>query len=140
MENLKASSNEFLLERSLSDTHKVNQQWASKIELWKLELTFFQKLLDIYGPNCENIDQKKEMDHFQNLLIYYSGELLDQYNQKVRRHEKLLKIIVSDPKTNEEPSYRNEHIELENEINAFIKEFINYKKEFYSFMEKLMYW
>lgn len=138
MENLKSASTDYLLGRSLIETHKVSTELLSDIELWKVELRFFQKLMDLYSVNCETVDQKKELSHFQNLLIYYDGELLDQYRQRIRRHDKFLAEILDHRANGTEEEYRVEQTELENDLEAFIREFRNYKKEFYSFLEKLM--
>ena len=94
--------------------------------------------MDQYSVNCETVDQKKELGHFQNLLIYYDGELLDQYRQRIRRHDKFLAEIFDHKTSRSEEEYRAEHTELTNDLEAFILEFRNYKKEFYSFFEKLI--
>ena len=67
--------------------------------------------MDQNSVNCDTIDQKKELDHFQKL------------DNKTKRTEE---------------EYRVEHTELENDLEAFIREFRNYKREFYFFVEKLI--
>ena len=46
MDNLKMASSEWLLGRSLSEAHLVSKELLSDIELWQVELSFFQKLMD----------------------------------------------------------------------------------------------
>lgn len=109
MENLKMASSEWLLGRSLSETCLVSKELLSDIELWKVELSFFQKLMDQNIVNCDTIDQKKELDHFQKL----------------------------DNKTKlTEEEYRVEHTELENDLEASIREFGNYIKRDLLFCRK----
>ncbi|MDN5205055.1 hypothetical protein QQ008_26940 [Fulvivirgaceae bacterium BMA10] len=136
MENLKQANNDFLLQRSLDDLHTTSKKWLSQIDFWKDELHFFQKLLDINAGKAIDQDQKKQIDHFQNLIIYYSGELLDEYHQKVRRHEKKLETLLLSVKENEQ-AYREEHITIHDEIESFEKQFQEYKRELFSFIESL---
>ena len=109
MDNLKMASSEWLLGRSLSEAHLVSKELLSDIELWKVGLSFFQKLMDQISVNCDTIDQKKELDHFQKL------------DNKTKRTEE---------------EYRVEHTELENDLEAFIRELRNYKKRVLLFCRK----
>ena len=81
MEQLTSAGSDYLLEIGLESLHKDSKVWKSRIEMWKRELVFFQRLLDSYSNKFENPEDKKAEDHFQNLIIYYNGELLDEYKQ-----------------------------------------------------------
>ena len=138
MEMLKKPLAEYLLDRSLEELHQESVKWVSDIELWKIELNFFQKLLDKHSLEFETVDEKKEIDHYQNLITYYGGELLDEFKQLVRRHENnLAKEYAMNGKANED-EYRAKHQDLLLRIYAFDTEFKAYKAEFFGFIEKVL--
>ena len=137
MENLKATTTEFLLRESLMDLHKTSKQWVSEVDLWKLELDFFQKLLDYNAHKVTTYKGKKTIGHLQNLITYYQGELLDEFAKAVRKHEKYLNRIITGEITNEE-SYRVKHDIIDDKISSFRDGFKGYKSELFQFISELM--
>ncbi len=138
MEQLHESGSDYLLEIGIEELHKESNVWISRIELWKRELNFFQKLLDAYSMKFSDMEDKKEVDHFQNLIIYYNGELLDEYKQSTRRHEKHLANMFSTGDTLNEIIYRNSHRELKEKVDSFDETFRKYKQDFFNLMEKVI--
>lgn len=140
MEQLTNAGSDYLLEIGLETLHKDSKVWKSRIEMWKRELIFFQKLLDSYSLKFDSPEDKKEEDHFQNLIIYYNGELLDEYKQAARRQEKRLAEMMGDERPDhvDESEYRNQHIELKKKVDSFDKQFRKYKHEFFNFIEKVL--
>ena len=140
MEQLTNAGSDYLLEIGLETLHKDSKVWKSRIEMWKRELGFFQKLLDSYSRKFDSPDDKKEEDHFQNLIIYYNGELLDEYKQAARKQEKrLAQMIAKDsPDQMDEAEYRNQHIDLKKKFDSFDRQFRKYKHEFFDFIEKVL--
>jgi hypothetical protein len=105
--------------------------------LWKRELAFFQKLLDQYAAKFSTTEDKKKLDHFQNLIIYYRGELIDSLSTRLRLHEKkLAEMLESRDETKTE--YFKEHGGLMNELEALNTQFVQYKEELFEFIEKVM--
>ncbi len=138
MENLKEANTDFLLEIGLESLHQESSKWISEINLWKLELSFFQKLLDKYSKNFSTEKQRKELDHFQNLITYYNGELLDQFMQKIRKHEKSLVGELKNDIKIDETIYRKKHWEIANEIKSLAGEYYHNKKNFFKFIESVL--
>ncbi|GJM27632.1 MAG: hypothetical protein DHS20C17_02670 [Cyclobacteriaceae bacterium] len=137
MENLKATTTEFLLREGLMDLHKTSKQWVSEVDLWKLELDFFQKLLDSNAHKVTTYKGKKTIGHLQNLITYYQGELLDEFAKAVRKHEKYLnRVIVGEGASDE--SYRVKHDIIDDKINSFKEGFKSYKSELFKFISELM--
>ncbi|HEX5172309.1 MAG TPA: hypothetical protein VFW11_24205 [Cyclobacteriaceae bacterium] len=132
------SSTEFLLPPGLGDLHQKTLTWESNIELWKRELTFFQKLIAEYGTQLQLRDHIKEREHFKMLLNYYKNQLMNTYSGKMIRHEEKLKSLMSDGMRQEESKYRDEHHELERQINTFEKELQCFKHELYLLIEKVL--
>jgi hypothetical protein len=140
MEQISNAGSDYLLEVGLETLHKDSKVWMSRIELWKRELRFFQKLLDSYSPKFVSHEDKKAEDHFQNLIIYYNGQLLDEYKQAARRQSKRLAGLVDVGNTEQldESEYRNHHIDLKNKVDSFDRQFRKYKHEFFAFIEKVI--
>ena len=140
MEQLTSAGSDYLLEIGLESLHKDSKVWKSRIEMWKRELVFFQRLLDSYSNKFENPEDKKAEDHFQNLIIYYNGELLDEYKQAARRQEKRLAELVSIDDSNhlDEKEYRKQHHELRKKVDSFDRQFRKYKHEFFDFIERVI--
>ncbi|MDN5201795.1 hypothetical protein QQ008_10490 [Fulvivirgaceae bacterium BMA10] len=138
MEQLELENIDFLKERNLEDLHYSSKQWLFNIDFWRQELNFFQNLLDTQAKHVTTVDQKKQIDHFQNLIIYYQGELLDEFHQKVRRHEKRLKNLLINNESPTDLSYRENHNLLFDQIISFDNQFKKYKLELYSFMSQVI--
>lgn len=138
MEISEKSSKDIHIIKGWKELHQESMQWNSDIELWKIEMNFFQKLLDKYGSFFVDVDQKMEIDHYQNLITYYDGELLDQFKQSVRRHENnLAKDFALGGKVNVK-EYVEIHQDLLIRIRAFDSEIKAYKKEFFEFITKAL--
>ncbi|CAD5265309.1 MULTISPECIES: hypothetical protein [unclassified Imperialibacter] len=130
-----AASEDVLLQPSLLKKHRKTKEWQSAIMLWKQELDFFQKLLDQHSAKFTSIEDKKRIDHFQNLIIYYKGELLNNFDTKLRLHEKRLAELtktVDDLKA----EYNKEHNGLMDELESLNTQFHKYHGELLEFMEK----
>jgi len=140
MEQLTNAGSDYLLEIGIEELHKDSKVWMSRIELWKRELLFFQKLLDSYSTKFNNPEDKKSEAHFQNLIIYYSGELLDEYKQSVRRQEKRLAelVTIDGQEQVDQTEFRNHQIRLKAKVDSFDREFRKYKHEFFTFIEKVI--
>jgi len=137
MENLKATTTEFLLREGLMDLHKTSKQWVSEVDLWKLELEFFQKLLDANARKVTTYKGKKTIGHLQNLITYYQGELLDEFAKAVRKHQKYLNRIITGEESDEE-SYRVKHDIIDDKITSFKDSFKSYKIELFEFISELI--
>jgi len=137
MEKLKATTTEFLLREGLMDLHKTSKQWVSEVELWKIELDFFQKLLDANANRVTTYKGKKTIGHLQNLITYYQGELLDEFAKAIRKHEKYLNRLIAGDSSDDE-TYRVKHDIIDDKINSFRQNFKSYKTELFEFISELM--
>ncbi|HEU5292164.1 MAG TPA: hypothetical protein VFU05_16050 [Cyclobacteriaceae bacterium] len=97
--------------------HQQSLVWLSVCTLWKRELSFFQKLLDKNSEGATTIELKKDMDHFQNLVTYYNGEVVDSLRKKVRDHESDLAAMLQDMNESD-TRYFKEHEGVINEVAA----------------------
>lgn len=132
-----STTNSYILQPSLVEMHRQSLEYLSATALWKRELRFFQKLLDKYAPKFASLEDKKRVDHFQSLLTYYSGELVDEINRKIRQHESNLARLLQE-KNESDTQYFNEHKGLMTEAESFSKSYDEFHHDLYDFIEKVM--
>ena len=138
MDQIALENIDFLAERSLEDLHYSSRQWLFNIEFWRKELDFFQTLLDRNVDKAESVDQKKQIDHFQHLITYYQGELLDEFHQKARRHEKSTRAMLDGESSKVDNAFREKHNTLFDQIVSFDNQFKQHKLDFYEFISALL--
>ena len=131
------TTGKYILQPSLISMHQQSLEWLSAATLWKRELSFFQKLLDKNSPKATTVDLKKEMDHFQNIITYYNGEVVDALRKKVREHEKDLADVLQ-TMNESDTKYFKDHESVMSELTIFLKTYDQFRHEFFSFIEKLM--
>lgn len=132
-----STTSKYILQPNLIHMHQQSLTWLSATEFWKRELTFFQKLLDQNASRLVAIQDKKSVDHFQNLLIYYNGELVDELRKQLRDHEKKLALMLKQ-ENEANTQYFQEHEQLIERAASFEKSFQEFKHEFYALIEKAM--
>ncbi|SRR5690606_10078414 len=137
MISITSATNTYIVQPVLLEKHRQTLNALSLIAFMRRELAFFQKLLEKYSAVVIDAEQKQKISHFQNLILYYNGELLNTFGTRLRLHEKkLAEMLETVDETNTE--YFREHDGLMNEVHALNEQFLAYKEEFYSFIEKLM--
>ncbi|NJN28875.1 MAG: hypothetical protein HC819_24355 [Cyclobacteriaceae bacterium] len=129
-----STTGKYLLQPSLMEMHHSSLEWLSTTVLWKQEVAFFQKLLDQHSPRATSLDDKKKVSHFQNMITYYGGELIDTLRKKIKIHEHKLADRLKELKTTDSEYYQ-EHGELMEELGAFMKTFNSFKSDFFTFID-----
>ena len=129
------TTSKYILQPSLVEMHRFTLEWLSAAELWKRELVFYQKLLERHNATNSAVEFKKQVDHFQNLIIYYNGELIGLLQKKLRDHERTLAhMLQKGDETDTE--YYKEHDGIMEELNSFQRVYLEFKHTFYEFIEK----
>jgi hypothetical protein len=127
----------YVLQPTTIARHKKTLEWLSATVLWKREMAFFQKLLDQYAPRYTSEQDKQQVDHFQSIILYYKGELIDATAAKLRQHE--LRLAEALEKRDEtKVQYFSEHDTLMKELEAMNDQVAQYKEELLTFIEKVM--
>ena len=107
------STGKYILQPSLLDMHRNTLEWLSH----------------------SSVEFKKQVDHFQNLITYYNGELVDILRKKLRDHESKLAHILQELKESD-TEYFKEHNGIMDELDTFQKTFHAFKHSFYEFIER----
>ena len=130
-----STTSKYILQPSLISMHRQSMAWLSATELWKKELQFFQKLLDLNAARFESKDDKIRQDHFQNLILYYRVEVIEEIRKSLKSHEASLAQMLQ--KENEsDVQYFSDHQSLIDKAEAFENSFSEFKQDFYFFIEK----
>jgi hypothetical protein len=137
MISVTGTTGRYILQPSLVSMHQQSIEWLSASALWKRELSFFQKLLDKNSTKANSTDLKKEMDHFQNIITYYGGEVVDGLRKKVRKHEEDLANMLKSMNESD-TQYFKDHEGVMSELSTFSKTYDQFRHEFFGFIEKLM--
>jgi hypothetical protein len=132
-----ATTGKYILQPSLMDRHRKSLEWLSTTVLWKRELWFFQKLLTDYSQRFTSETDKKKISHFQSLVTYYGGEVVDVLRKKIREHEtNLAHMLQSEDEA--DTQYFKEHNAVMDELETFNTAFITLKHDLYEFIERVM--
>jgi hypothetical protein len=132
-----STTSHYILQPSLIDMHRKSLEYISSTALWKRELQFFQKLLDKYASKFSSVEDKKKVDHFQSLITYYSGELVDELNRKLRQHEANLARMLQS-KNESDTQYFKEHKDVMGQLESFAKNYDTFHHDLYDFIERVM--
>lgn len=135
MISVTGQSGKYILQPSLVGMHRETTEWISACELWKRELAFFQKLLDQHAPKMSEVEFKKQIDHYQHLITYYQGELVDHLRKKLKDHEKKLALMLKELNESD-TEYFKKHAGIMDEVSGFAKVFAEFKHGFFAFIER----
>jgi len=129
-----STTNRFAIQSPLIERHRKTLEWLSATTFWKSELMFFQKLLDHYST--QHADLKIQINHYQNILLYYKDELVDSMASRLRLHEKkLAQLVIAQNEQSSE--YFAEHDQIMNEAEALNGQINTYRGEIYTLVEKI---
>ena len=131
------TTNKYILQPSLMEMHHQSLEWLSYSVLWKRELVFFQKLLEQYASQFKELDDKKKIDHFQHIITYYKGEVVDELRKKLKNNEHRLADMLQ-TLNESDTEYFKDHKKIIDEAISFAKTFNEFKHDFFEFIEKVM--
>jgi hypothetical protein len=125
----------YIVQPELIEKHTKTLNWLSSCMLWKSEIRAFQKMLDQSSQYVTATDDKKKVDHFQHLILYYGGEVIDGLCKKLRDHEsRLAKMLESEDES--DVQYYKEHDTIIDELDSFSNQFTQFRSELIEFVEK----
>ena len=135
MISITSVTRKYILQPQLVRRHKKTLSWLSAITLWKSELAYFQKVLDQHAARFTAIEDKKVIDHFQNLFLYYNGEVIDTLRSKLRHHEERIASILKSHNEAQAQVF-SEHDALMDELETFGERYHELKTSFVLFIAK----
>lgn len=136
MISITGATNQYSLQPALLDKHRNTLEWLSQSIVWKTELKIFQRLIDSEAPNLTRTDDKKMVDHFQHLITYYNGEVVDGMRKQLRAHEnKLAKMLETNAEW--DVQYFREHDDIMTNAQSIGNRIIDIRNELSSWQGKL---
>lgn len=136
MISVTGTTGNYILQPATLEKHSKTLEWLSATMLWKAELKTFQKILDQRAPLLTTTDDKKKIDHFQSLITYYNGEVVDDLRKKLRDHENKLAHML-ESKNETDLQYFKEHDAIMEQAATFSNSFTELRTEFLVFTEKV---
>ena len=125
----------YILQPELLQKHSETITWLSTSMLWKSEVNAFQKILDERAPLLRTEEQKKKVDHFQNLIIYYKSEVIDNLRRLLRGHESRLATML-ESKNESDIQYFKEHDGIMDKLQTFSDLFRQFRAELLQFAQQ----
>jgi DNA repair exonuclease SbcCD ATPase subunit len=129
-------TNNYVLQPALLEKHAKTLAWLSATVLWKSELAFFQKHLEQQAASRLTMEDRREVDHFQNLILFYSVEVIEDMRKKLRNHESKLARML-ETKSEWETQYYKEHNALLEEAEELSQRFEKLKADLKSGIARL---
>ena len=126
--------NAFLLGASLNILHQESKEWLDTVKFWKDETKFFEDLLHKKQPS----DNDKVL-HAQLILSLknVSLDLLNELEDDIKGHEKLLSSLMKEGKGVSDWTYRESHSQLKQRIEKVNQDFKSFKKLIFTFVKSL---
>jgi hypothetical protein len=126
----------YVLEGSIEDLHKESKEWISELEFWKVEFSFFEKLIDEMnllrrGQSKEDLQQI--YNNGKNLLSEIS-DILDN----IRDHQKYLALLLEKKDSFNDQKYREDHHRFHSLLSDQYENFKDYKRRFYNISENYL--
>ncbi|HEY5749861.1 MAG TPA: hypothetical protein VIU12_27530 [Chryseolinea sp.] len=121
-------TNNYVLQPALLEKHTKTLAWLSVTVLWKSELAFFCKVLEQHSVLDLAREDRSEVNHFQNLILFYAVEVVEDMRRKLRIHESKLARML-ETKSEWETQYYKEHSALMEEAEAHSKHFEKLKMD-----------
>lgn len=123
-----------LLNAGIEVLHSQSNEWLSEIAFWRDEVAFYYSLIIEKAMISVPINAKEELKEIEKELVKItSGELNDLQNS-VNQHEKLLSDLLENNSEDEE-DYREKHRLLEMKFSEMERRFKTLKKEIFELVK-----
>jgi hypothetical protein len=130
MEMLTSSKSEYLLQASLEVLHEQSQEYLKEIDFMKVEISFFNKLLN---KNAGKQFPTEQAAALAKRMVKFVSLTLPDLRKKLIEHERWLADIIKTDTLGRQESYREIHRNLTNEMSRVRGNFIRLKKKVFSF-------
>lgn len=133
MEMLASPKSEYLLQASLEVLHEQSLEYLSELDFMKMEITFFNKLLN---KNAGKQFPTEQAAALGKRMVKFMGQTLPDLRKKIVEHECWLSDIIKTDTLGRQESYRVMHRDLTKEMTMCRESFIRLKKKVFSFSKK----
>jgi len=127
----------YLLDAEWQELHALTTHWQSDIVFFGDELRFIDLLIDKYFMSLvdkENIAVTKEVA----AKLSDIKKIYESLHQKVSKHLRHIENLMVDPFALDASAFRNEHVMLEEELVAFVKNFRDIKQRVFQLTDRVV--
>jgi predicted nucleotidyltransferase len=128
------ATGKYIMQPALLKKHTTTLEWLSTSIQWKSELLTFQKMLDERSPLLSSVEEIKKLSAFQNLIIYYQGEVVHDLRKKLRALETRVSNML-ESRNELHMQYYKEHDEIIDQLQNFSVVFNLFRNELFEFMQ-----
>jgi len=127
----------YLLDAEWQELHALTTHWQSDIVFFGDELRFIDLLIDKYFMSLvdkENIAVTKEVA----AKLSDIKKIYESLHQKVLKHLRHIENLMVEPFALDASVFRNEHVMLEDELVAFVKNFREIKHRVFQLTDRVV--
>lgn len=134
MELLTSPKSVYLLNAGIEVLHAQSNEWLSEIALWRDETAFYYALVVEKSMISVPLGTKEILEKIEKELIKITSGELDELQNLVNQHEKLLSNLIENVSDDEE-DYRDKHRLLEMKFSEMERRFKTLKQEIFELVK-----
>ena len=115
--------------------HFEHENWVKQLKFYKDELTTYNNRLEDIAKRYTGMDVLAELEKFQNKFIR-ENEVIDTLMHDISGHEGILVESVKENPVASDHRFFNDHEELRNRMETFLKVYNELKPSFMRFLSK----
>ncbi|MCK0131603.1 hypothetical protein MWU59_08815 [Flavobacteriaceae bacterium F08102] len=127
----------YIHEANWPSLYVLTEHWKSDLLFFNDDLKFMHHLIDKYFlwlSKKENIDQVQEIE----VHLLQVDAQCDTLLKKVQKHLEHLAELIDDPFKYDSHQFREDHVQLENDLAQFVKDYRKNRAEIFAITEHIM--
>lgn len=121
----------YLHTASLSELYILSEHWKSDLDYYRDELNFLEELISMYYLWMKNEPFAEDLNNIV-LGIKDMDILCAQLRERTSQNMEHIELLKENPFSHDEQRLRDDHLQLEEDITAFIKNFRIIKQSVFS--------
>lgn len=134
MELLTSPKSVYLLNAGIEVLHAQSNEWLNEIAFWRDETAFYYTLIVEKSMISVPVGTKEILKNIEKELIKITSGELDELQNFVNQHEKLLSNLIENVSDDEE-DYRDKHRLLEMKFSEMERRFKTLKQEIFELIK-----
>jgi hypothetical protein len=114
----------------INELHQDHKDWIQELEFYKLEISFFQQMLEDFARTKNDGSQNAAIEQFQNKLILQNEQTEILLHDTHKQEAKLGNFVKTHENTLESVTFKD-HTKWREKMNTHRKLYAEMKREFY---------
>lgn len=128
---------DYLHTATWEELYVLADHWQSDMEFYRDEIEFFYKLIDKYFIWLTKDESITQVQTMAARLSAMSRER-ENISERIEKHKQDLALLMENSFTESENWFRQEHVNLEEDLSDFVKDFRDLKKKVFSISEHII--